>query len=213
MNCPTMTPATASDFRGRTSVWMYLVLLIAWVPSGCSSNKVVTDYDRGATFLELRTYDWMPGPQRTPDDPRIPDAALDTRIRHAIANALAAKGYTRRTNKAPDFFIGYHAAHRTALTVEDVDTYYGYDVERAWSIADNRNALARGTIGGRVYAYRYAVGTLILDIVDPTMKHLMWRGAAYGALDADDPPEASNRPLRAFIDQMLQAFPPNETSR
>ncbi|NIR68637.1 DUF4136 domain-containing protein, partial [candidate division KSB1 bacterium] len=40
----------------------------------------------------------------------------------------------------------------------------------------------RGRPRGRVYRHRYKEGTLILDIVDPQLKQLVWRGWAVGVV-------------------------------
>lgn len=185
--------------------------LIFAVATGCSSISVTTDHDHSANFQGLTTYDWMPGPQKLPDDPRIDDAALDTQIRRAIAQSLDAKGYQRRVSQNPDFYIGYHAAVEKSLAVTTIDSYYGYDVERSWGLHPKGGGASHdglGTIGGRVYAYTYDQGTLILDIVDPTMKHLMWRSVAKAAVDHEALPEASRPQIEEVVARMLANFPP-----
>jgi len=199
---------TFDVFIHRTGVTLGLVFAVA---SGCSSISVTTDHDHGANFQSLTTYDWMPGPQKLPDDPRIEDAALDTQIRRAIAQSLDAKGYHRRVSQNPDFYIGYHAAVGKPLAVTTIDSYYGYDVERSWILhpkGDGDSDDGFGTIGGRVYAYSYDQGTLILDIVDPTMKHLMWRSVAKAAINHKPSPEASRTQIEDVVAQMLANFPP-----
>ncbi len=180
--------------------------------AGCSSIAVTTDHDRSADFTNLKYYDWMPGPQKTPDDPRIENAALDAQIRRVITDGLTDKGYQRRTHQDPDFYIGYHAAVERKLAVTNIDSYYGYDVERAWELSRGRGGAGGygpGTIGGRVYAYEYDEGTLILDIVDPTMKHLMWRSAAKAVVEEDQTPEAAEAQIQEAVDRMLADFPPD----
>lgn len=164
----------------------------------------------------MTTYDWMPGPQNFPDNPRISNAAMDARIRLLIDEALRAKGYQRETTHPPDFYVGYHAAIETTLPVHSINSYYGYDVDRSWHVPDRRGGARDhlpATIGGRVYAYEYGAGSLILDVVAPTMKHLVWRGCAKQVVDTAASPEESSTLIQKAIAQMLDSFPPLASSR
>ena len=58
------------------------------------------------------------------------------------------------------------------------------------------------------YVYEYEEGTLILDIVHPGNKALMWRGSAEDEVHFKSTPEKAQTQLDEAVSKMLEHFPP-----
>ncbi len=165
--------------------------------AGCSGLSVSTDHDPDADFARLKTYDWHPGSR-----PKEADAIAtltSARVERAVDDALKAKGYTRAPAGAADF----HVAAQTAVgrRIEAVPSasvgvgYGGY----GW-----RRGVAVGSSDVRVYDE----GTLVLDVIDPRTKSLIWRGTAKAVVDPDRSPEEREARIREAVEELLGRFPP-----
>ncbi len=176
-----------------------LVVLVA-LPSliGCATMAVDSDYDPAANFSGLKTYAWLPEPETGGDENKARNPLMDAYIRTAIEQGLAAKGYTQ--SESPDFQVGYHASLAGKQSVQVYNTYYGY---------------GPGWYGPAVIApapvaqvYEYAEGTLLIDIVDPAARKLMWRGSANADLNRNPSTEEKQRKVDAAVEKILKRFPP-----
>ena len=58
------------------------------------------------------------------------------------------------------------------------------------------------------YEVQIPVGTMIIDLVDVKLKHIVWRGRAKGALDPSLSNEAREEKLRAVLKQLFAGYPP-----
>lgn len=152
----------------------------------CSPISVHTDYDREVDFSGYQTFQWMPYPKDSKN--AVPRSSLlDKRIRRAVEQELESKGYVIRERGRADALLAYHVAVRRKVDVSHVQ--YGYWWRR------------RAT-----YVTRYKEGTIVLDIVDPKRKELMWRGTAAGVVGS---PEESAERIRNSVTKMLEKYPPN----
>lgn len=188
-------------------------LALASSLAGCSMIDVSTDYDPSVDFARLTTYDWLPGPQKRTGNPRIDNPLLKKRIRAAVESQLAAKGYEKASADRADFLIAYHAAIHRRLSVESMNTDYGYGSGRGWD--DHRYGHGWGyhrawssAPMSRTYTRYYDEGSLILDFVTPQTRELIWRGAAKAAIDEADSPNTKRERINEAVRRMLEQFPP-----
>lgn len=155
----------------------------------CSSITVKSDYDREVNFVDYKTFKWMPRPLKGRKSTVPKNSLLDKRIRRAVERELSAKGYEIVEAGKTDAVLAYHTAVRQKVDVSSV----GYGYWRGWPR------------GRRVYVHRYREGTLIVDIVDPELKQLVWRGWATGVVrDLQESEENINDAVR----KILEKFPP-----
>jgi hypothetical protein len=195
------------DLRGL------LVALLGVALGGCSTMEISTDYNPSANFSGLRSYNWLPGPQGNPDDPRINNSLLDGRIRSAVESQLAAQGYEKQVSGTPDFFVGYHAAVEKKLDVITIDDYYSHASVGGPGYRPG-SSLVYGhqgrTWGGssQTHVVQYDEGTLILDIVDPQTRKLLWRGSAQAEVNLSGSPEKKQEKVNEAVRRMLERFPP-----
>ena len=181
--------------------------------SACAPITVDWNYDPGANFAGLRTFAWAPDPQKKTGDPRVDNPLVDKNIRHAVENQLAAQGYQKSTTGSPDFWVSYHAAVEDELDVTVVEEYQGYSSPGRWNRpgtayrAPYRTRPGAARIETRVETYEYAKGTLILDIVDPAQKQLIWRGSAQSEIQTASQ-EKKLEKLNKAVAKILSNFPP-----
>lgn len=159
-----------------------ILLLLGFALMSCSSISVRTDYDREVSFTKYQTFKWIANPGKKLGRGKQ-DSLLDKRIRRAVEHEMEAKGYRFVESGKTDALIVYHIAVQNKV---DIDRY-GY-----W--------------GRRVHVKRYKEGSIILDIVDPKTKELIWRGVAQGTvryLEGD--PER----VKEAVFKILETYPPS----
>lgn len=164
-----------------------LCLGFALVFFGCSPISVRTDYDHEVDFRKYQTFKWMPYPEKRKKRGVSPNSLLDRRIRRAVERELEAKGYKLVGSGPADALLAYNVVVEKHV---DVDHYgYGY-----------------GYWGRRTYVRRYKEGTIIIDVVDPELKQLVWRGAAQGLVGH---PEGNEERINEAMFKVFEKYPPN----
>lgn len=173
---------------------LVVALFAAAALAGCSSIRVWTETDPRASFEGLATYDWATVSQSVASDPHAENPILDARIRRAVDDELAARGFEQVASGTPDFLVGYHAAIEEKLSVRYVDDYYGYSYTY------------RGRAPRASY-YAYEEGTLILDVSLPDPKRLIWRAIARAEVSPGRSQEQGDRRLAEAVRKMFDQFP------
>ena len=175
--------------------WAMRVLVALTVLAGgaCSTISVNSDYDRSVDFEGLRTYDWLPEPQEKQDGPQVENTLVKSRVRRAVEVELEKKGY-RKVTETPDFYLAYHTAVQKKVDVQTVPA-----------------AGRRGRWGGAYTdVYEYDEGTLILDVVSPGTRELMWRGIAKAVMNWKDDPDTKTEKINEAVGKILERFPPEQ---
>lgn len=116
-------------------------------------------------------------------------------MRTAVERELAVRGY-RKTSGEPDFLVATFAAGRERVDVRTVNEYWRY-----------RGYRGRWVSVTRVDVDHYTRGTVIIDIVDPARRELIWRGWAEDAV-RDPTPEKIERKINEAVEKLLARFPP-----
>jgi hypothetical protein len=143
-----------------------VAITLSGLAAGARAQSVQSDFDRAFDFSKLKSFAFAQQ-QRGPNDPLAANELNDRRIRTALDEQLVARGYTRDSS-GPDFLVAYHAATRARTSLD------------AWGYGPGRWR------GGRVDVNQYTEGTLIVDMVDPGSKQLVWRGTATGTIQLKD---------------------------
>jgi len=177
-------------------------LLIAAI-GGCSTMTSNYDYDRSVSFSGFKTYGWLPDPQKKTGDLRIDgNSLLALRIRNAVESQLTAKGYTKQSTGNSDFLVGYHVTLKKKTTAIMLNNSYGMSWRERYRYGPS------GRVGGPPETYSYDEGTLILDMVDPKTRKLVWRGSATDQVSLSANREAKQEKVNEAVKQILEQFPP-----
>ncbi|MDJ0778341.1 MAG: DUF4136 domain-containing protein [Gammaproteobacteria bacterium] len=149
------------------------------------------DYDPAQDFSSFRKYTWH-------DQVVAPDQLVAARIRNAIEEGLAARGYTRvgSTDDA-DFRVSFTAVAEQALDFDSVSAGMGYR-GRGWGAGIPSTTRVR----------EYTRGTLVVDVIDASGKNLLWRGSSARKLLQDRSVEDKDRDVREIVSAILREFPP-----
>jgi hypothetical protein len=192
---------------GMNRLMRMIVIVSSLAIAGCSTMEVSYDYDPKAKFSGLNTYDWLDEPQKSTGDPRIDDnTILKSRVQTAVDTALAARGF-RKVSSDPDFLVAYHVSLDRQQSVQTLNSYYGYSP--GWGYGYGASYRPGYWAGApETYVYEYEEGTLILDVVDPKSKELMWRGSAQDEVNFKSTPEKAQAQINEAVNGMLEHFPP-----
>ena len=174
---------------------MRLGWVLALALAACSSVQVKSDWDPEASFADLHTWAWQSSTPVLTGDARLDDPLVHKRIQAAIRTALDGRGYRQLLEGKPDFEVAYHVAINRKLDAQTI--YTGYGPYRGWGMG-----------GTRTIVDEYEVGTLMIDVVSPVTKAVIWRGTAQSRLQDLRTPEEREKRAQEVVDQVLARFPP-----
>ncbi len=182
-----------------TRIFSLLLLL-----NGCSTLQVNVDYDQAAAFDNLKSYAWVPGTPEKSNNPKLDsDTLLHDRIQGAISNWFSMHGFEKKPLQQADFLIAYRVVVEDKTSVTVLNDYYGYPM--GWRYGYYRPYGAQ-----RTYVYDYQQGSIIIDIVDPKTRKLMWRGSATDEVREAATPEKRQQRIAEAVNAILKTFPPEK---
>jgi hypothetical protein len=162
--------------------------------SACHRYEVRTVAAPDANFAGRRTFRILAVPAYTGTtalantDPMLVNSITYQAIRDAIRQEFEARGYRYSPDRA-DLDVAYYA---TAQPRMDIRTFnYGYD----W----------RGFPLAQTEVVTYEEGTVIIDVIDPVTRRLMWRGQARAAVSTN--PDDYIREIRKAVHEIVEKFP------
>jgi hypothetical protein len=200
-------------------------------------QEVHYNYDRGANFSGYKTYQWVEIPSSVPNanasvvppqvvlpgpPPNLPafpqgilsgapnfrgaptdvrtsgteDQLIDQEIKRAVDEQLAHKGLTK-VDKNADLQVVYHAATSQEVNLKLFgSTWGGRGYGGMWD----------GSVQGQTSTV--AVGTLVVDLYNPTTKHLVWRGDATKTIELKKDPDKNFKNLQKSMTKLFKNYPP-----
>ena len=175
-----------------TSIVSLFLCLMVFGHSCSPIRSVSYDYDRRVDLAELRTYNWLPIPDKVEDA----EALMRKRIKRAVDSSLESRGL-RITNEDPDFLIAMAYGQVEKASIRDWGYPYG-SRSRDYFWPDYRVNIS---------AYYYDEGTLVLDFLDGNSRKQIWRGIAKGFLGRNQTPEKLDKIVNEAVERMLSNFP------
>jgi hypothetical protein len=179
----------------RTARWLAAtaVLLAACGPVIRVTTRVAPD----ANLAALRSFRILDVPTRsggtssTSDDPMVINSITNRALRENLSTAFRERGYTVDLS-IPDFTVAYYAILRDTLLTHIYD--YGY-IDRWGVIRDTESEVTSHSVQGRV----------IIDVVNPKTRELVWRG--HGVSDVSDDPHTYAENLARTVRAIVREFP------
>ena len=179
-------------------------LLAALLLAGCAARyEVKTIAAPEISAAGLRSFRLLPVPpprdgreRRDVYDPMADGSVANRALRETIADALGTRGYVR-DEIDPDVLVAVYAGARETLDVTVWD--YGYPFWPRWEL----RAFPPEWIT------EYTEGTVIVDVLRPRTRTLLWRGSATARLtkDAADDVGELRKVAVAIIDELPRARP------
>ena len=179
-----------------------------WMAAGTSFEakkiKIQTQVDDRFSFEGLRGWTWSPDgtgqvkmATTANADPEALRQRVDPVIVPLVEQELSKKGFTKSAEK-PDLIVNYYVL----VTVGQSSQYMGQFVGSIpqWGLPP---------FEGSTTALRaFPVGTLLIDMVSPSEKAVVWRGVAQAELDLERPQEERRQRLEQAVREVLAKFPP-----
>jgi len=168
---------------------VFLLFIVMLILAGCSSMKVMSNYDETVDFSRYNTYRFAPPKSKGKKEIRNPFFTKD--MQEELRVLMKGKGFDEAViADEADLILVFHAFTRN---------------NREWvspSYHVGRWGRVYRTSPGHVVNYKE--GTLVIDIVDQQKKELVWQGIGQGILDRDNP--AQN--LIDAVQDVMESFPP-----
>jgi len=161
--------------------------------AACASVDVRTVRSPDANLEALHTFNVLPNPDpRSPDaqppnDPMLVNSITNRALRADLVKGFEDRGYGLSDN--PNFVVAYYASATNMLDVTYWD--YGYGFYDGW--------------GYDPTSTQYTQGTVIIDVLDPTTKELLWRGQGIASVSDDEPQYEQD--LWKTVTAILDKFP------
>lgn len=180
-------------------LWQALALLAVVLLAGCATGpRISTDSDPSADFSRYRTFAFFEPLAVETEGYSTPSSS---RMKAAVRRELEARGYVY-DEAAPDLQVNINA-----YVEERTDVYSTPQVETALYYSYRaRSYVAVPYWTNRTDVYRYAEGTLNVDLVDAREKALVWEGVAVGRMARLKPAERAAR-TDATIAEIFAEYP------
>jgi hypothetical protein len=162
--------------------------------AACGSNtQVRTQIAPNANFASRHTFRILEahrrGPEASPSniDPMLNGSMTYQALRDAIRTDFESRGY-RYDPQSADFDVAYYAVAREKVDWEMWDWGYRW---RPWPL--NETPVA------------YTEGTLIINVIDPVSKDMLWHGSARAVVS--DNPDTYTMELTKAASTTINRFP------
>ena len=189
----------------RKSCLMFVLSVsILVLASGCSlKSRVNVDYDSKYNFSNLKTYAWISAGEKG----KV--STLERQRQNAAIEAvLNQKGFVKvESDKNADFLLKTHTIVDKKVDVDRFYTTWGYHPFYYPHYYYPHGAWPHGS---KTVVSERKVGTLVLDIVDPKKKQVIWQGAISNPLGiySNRSPQQRNNATFKQMRALLAGFPP-----
>jgi Domain of unknown function (DUF4136) len=165
-----------------------LPALILLAAASAAAQNVTTNSMPGVDFSKFHTYKWVQVQGAT-----YPNQILDAQIKDAVNSQLSAKGLTVTTDDKADLYVAYQTS------VNQQQQWNAYGTGGGWRFGGGMASATSSTIN---------VGTLVLDMYDPSTKQLVWTGRATKTLDPSQNQQKNQNNLNKAMQKLLKNYPP-----
>ena len=154
-----------------------------------SGQDVRTNYMPGTDFSKYHTYKWV-----AVEGGAHPNQIVDAQIKQSVESQLMSKGMTKTESSVADLYVGYQIA---------------VDKEKQWNGFGMGGGLRWGGMASATSS-TISVGTLVLDMYDPSTKQLVWTGRATKTIDPSSSQEKNQKNLDKAMQKLLKSYPPKQ---
>jgi hypothetical protein len=169
----------------------------ALLPVQAMAQKVRVDYEHGNDFTKYKTYKWV----KIKENPNV-NQIVDQRIIAAIDAEMTKEGLTKSDN--PDVFIGYQAllTQQQQLTTFTNGAGPGWGYGGRWGYGWGASSISTTT------SSIINNGSLVIDLMDPQLQKLVFRGIATDTLS--DKPEKNAKKIQKAVTKIFEKYPPKD---
>jgi hypothetical protein len=177
-----------------------LLAILSLAVIGCSSLEVQSPRPVSDSIGHRSSFAFVPNLSREAAAAVSNAAFWQSRIQATIASVLEQKGYrsSPKVGKA-DLLVAFHVVLRQGESVTIFDNYSGYKLPAAKAASAGIAKLAASPNG------QAEIGTLVIDIIDPGSKSIVWRG--WGRADVKGTPNRTEQLIQKIVPEILRNFP------
>lgn len=148
--------------------------------SGIDHTNTISSSE--GVLSKKKTYAWyQPTPAAQPAYGPDFDANLHEHLLKAVDEELGRKGYTKTTVN-PDMLVAYDVSVSVPDAMDKPELYGpGFGYSYAY-MSGYRYTYGNAELPGYRAVDLFKQGTLIVDVIDPKSKQLLWRGWTEGAI-------------------------------
>lgn len=169
---------------GRLGLGFMFALLVA---VGALAQDVKYNFMPGTDFTKYHSYKWV-----NIEGASHPNQIVDAEIKQSVDAQLASKGFTKTDSDKADFYVGYQTA---------------VDQEKQWNAYGMGGGVRFGGMGS-AQSSTISIGTLVVDVYDPTAKQLVWTGSATKTMDPSGNQQKNEKNLNKAMAKLMKNFPP-----
>jgi hypothetical protein len=194
----------------QSQVKRFLAVMALFMVAACSSNPVSTDYNPQYDFAAIRSYGWLPQTGKN-DDPLLYNDLVDERIRRAVDEQLALRGWKKVDKTNADVLITYHLGLKDKVKVDSFYRDFGYYpcyYCRPYGYGYGGYGGYGGPYGGdNITVRQYTEGTLAIDLIDTRNMNMIWRGSLSKAVRTLNSPQERDAAANEVVQQILGNLP------
>ncbi len=170
----------------------YILLLVTLllIFSGCASLNVNSDYDTSFNMKSLKKFYILQ------NESERKDTLTFNRIDSAVTDELTLKGYESVAKLSADFLVYYHIniTNKTQI-ISDYQMAGMYPYRYG------------GMMMSTTRSYNYDEGQLIVDMIDPKDKNIIYRISVKDEIKSFDTPQERTKYINEVIKTLLKDFP------
>ena len=196
------SPASRAALRPARRACGLVPLLAALALVACAKPRVGHDVDLEAAIGAYRSFGILAAERAEPppEDPRL-GPLLDRHTEDAIGWTLRTRGYELRPSGDVDFLVSYRNDVQEEAQIQSSPVSVGLGYGTVFSGV----GIGTGWTGpSRATARKVAKGRLVIDVLEPSTRRLVWRGWTENTLSPSGDPR---RDIFAAVDRVLEQFP------
>jgi len=175
--------------------WLVLGLLAA---GGCTTPKVITDFDPSAEFSSFHTFAFS-GLTDLDQGGVLDNSLMRKRVEEIVGRQLTAKGLRQvDVEDRSDLLVHFWVSVKDKQRVEGAGMAAG-----PYGARYGRGA---GFYGSGITTYEYEEGTLIVDLAESSKKELVWRATIVAIVR--DNQEKNFELVNKGVAKAFEAYPP-----
>jgi hypothetical protein len=167
-----------------------LVLILTSAPA--YAQKITYDWDKDVDFTPYRTYQWI--------DPQPGKSPVETTHKRIVSNVngqLQAKNFQKTAAEKADLLISYQ------VVSENNGQVTSFNPDGQWQPGPGMTSETAKPVPGSIRK-----GSLVIDVYDPKLKRLIWRGIVSGDFESR---QAVNYQIDKGLSKLFIQFPPRPT--
>ncbi|CAA0088171.1 Uncharacterised protein [Zhongshania aliphaticivorans] len=189
-----------------------LVLTLVMLMLGaCAGVPVSTDYSQSYDFSNVSSYAWLLPPMNKKSE--VDNDLIRERVINAVDMQLTAKGMKEvSAGDGPSVLLSYQLGQEDKIAIDNIGSWYTHFGYYPCYRCNPRGR--HGYIGAShfynddLWVRNYKESTLMVDVIAPESKKLLWRGTTKRVIPTLKTPEERRLYVLETVSAILAEFPP-----